>query len=235
VTETWVGLAWTAGGYLVGTIPSTYLVTRARGGTEVMRRARRQAGETDAHILMTEHLGGGWSALAATADVVKAFGYLLLARFVGGLPPSWLALAGVAVLVGYGWPPYARTMAGRGLAVAAGVYLALLPVEMVVMGVLILLGAVGLGDTALMSTVGLLSVPVVAAMRGEPTAHVAMASAIFLIVLIRRLEGVGEVIRGGVPAGRALWYRAVHDASGSPRDRAVPGKPGEQLPPEPGR
>jgi glycerol-3-phosphate acyltransferase PlsY len=234
VTETWVGLVWTAGGYLVGTIPSTYLVTRARGGTEVIRRARRQAGETDAHILMTAHLGGRWSALAATADVVKALGYMLLARGVGGLPPPWLALTGVALLVGYGWPPYARAMAGRGLAVASGVYLALLPVEMVVMGVLILLGAVGLGDTALMSTTGLLSVPVVAAVRGETAAYVAMASAILLIVLIRRLEGVGEVIRGGVPAPRALWYRAVHDASGSPRDRAVPGEPG-QVPPEAGR
>lgn len=230
MTETWVGLVWAVGGYLAGSFPTTYLVTRARGGTEVLRRARRHAGETDAHILMTEHLGGGWAALAATVDVVKSLGYLLAARAFGDLPPAWLALVGVAVLVGYAWPPYARAMAGRGLAVTAGVYLALLPVEMVVMGVLILLGAVGLGDTSLMSTVGLLSVPVIAALQGQPAAYVGMASAIFVMILIRRLEGVGEVVRGGVPWSRAVWYRAVHDASRSPRAAAE-----EQAPPEPGR
>ena len=227
MTETWAGLFWAAGGYLVGTIPSAWLVTRARGGTEVFRRARRSAGELDAHMLMTAHLGGRWSAVAATADVVKALGYVLAARLVGP-PPAWVAVTGAAVVVGYGWPPWARSLAGRGLAVASGVYLALLPIPMAVMGGLILLGAATMRDTSMWSTAGLLVVPVLAAILGRPGAYVAKASAIFLLIMLRRLEGVGEVIRRGIPAGRAVWYRVAYDSSG-PKDARVID---EDAPPE---
>jgi acyl phosphate:glycerol-3-phosphate acyltransferase len=211
--ETWEGVLWVVGAYLVGTFPSAYLVARARGGSRVMSAARRDASEADAHMLITAHLGGGWSALAATLDVAKGLVYSLVARRFGDLPPVWLALVGGAVVVGHCWPPYARAMAGRGLAAASGVLLALLPVEMVVAGVVILVGIV-FRATGLASAVGFAAAATVAAIRGQPAAYVAMAAAILALVLLRRLEGAGEMVRRGIPAGRAVYYRVVWDVSG---------------------
>lgn len=207
----WVGVAWVAGGYAVGTIPSTLLVARARGATEVLRHASRTAGEADAHILLTEHAGSRWSGVAAAADVLKALLYALLAR-AAGLEPSWLAAVGVALVVGYCWPPYATRLAGRGLAVTAGVYLALLPLSMLVMGLMILAGA-ALRSTGAWSTLGLVSVPCTAALLDAPGPLVLMSLLILALILLRRIEGVRADAAAGAPLGRAMWRRAVLDAS----------------------
>lgn len=219
----WAGVLWIVGGYLAGTIPAAYLIARARHATAVIRGAQRQSGEADAHILMDRHLGRGWASVAGTLDVGKAFVFPLAAREWGGLSAEWLALVGVAIVIGHGWPPYARAMAGRGLSAMAGVFLALLPIPMVVTGVVILVGVIA-GQTGPSSTAGMASAPVVAALQGQPSAYVAMAGAIFLVVLLRRLEGIGELVRGGSSWGRALYYRAIFDTDGPPLPQGAPGR-----------
>src|SRR6266567_9419143 len=208
-------LLWAAGGYLAGTFPSTLIVARANRAKTLLLTARRNAGETDPHILMAKHLGVGWTALAATLDVLKGLLFVLAARHWGHLGIAWLALTGVAVVVGHSFPFFAQQMAGRGLAAASGVLLVLLPVEMTVAGLLIVFGGI-LRMTGLASTIAMASVSGVAAFQGQPGGLVAMGGAIFLIIIIRRLEGVDEVIRQGVPAGRAVLYRCLFDSSGPP-------------------
>jgi acyl phosphate:glycerol-3-phosphate acyltransferase len=221
------GILWVAGGYLVGTFPSAYLAARAAGGRAVITAARRDASEADAHMLLTRHVGKGWSAAAATIDVAKALGYVLLAQRVGEIASGWLAAVGVAIVVGHCWPPYARSFAGRGLSAASGVLLALLPVEMAVAGVIIVAG-IPPRLTGPASTLGLASVPLVAAVRGQPPEEVAMAAAVLLVVVLRRLEGVGAMVRAGIRPGRAIYYRAVWDMSAKPvleRGRMRPSAP----------
>jgi glycerol-3-phosphate acyltransferase PlsY len=211
----WSALIWSAGAYLAGTFPSTYMVARAKNATTLLSGAGRDSGETDAHILMTKHLGVGWTALAATLDVLKGFIYVLVARHVGHMDDAWLSLVGVLIVAGHTFPFYARQMAGRGLAGAAGVFLVLLPVEMTIAGILIVIGG-ATHNTSLSSTIGMGSVPIVAAIQGQRGAFVAMGAAIFAILMIRRLEGVGDVIRGGISPARAILYRTVFDSSGPP-------------------
>lgn len=209
------GAAWTVGGYLVGTFPSTLVVARLRHAGGLIAEAGRSAGETDPHILMVKHLGAGWSAAAATMDVLKAFVFVLLARYLVGLPWFWVAAVGVAVVLGHSFPFYARDMAGRGMAASAGVLLAVMPLEMVIAGVIILLG-VAIRNTGLATTVGMASVPIVAHLQSQPVALIAMSLAILGILMARRLEGVGDVIASGVRPGRAVLYRCVFDSSGPP-------------------
>jgi hypothetical protein len=40
---------------------------------------------------METHLGAKWAAVAITIDVLKGLGVALAARFLGDLPPLWLA------------------------------------------------------------------------------------------------------------------------------------------------
>lgn len=209
------GILWAAGGYLAGTFPSTWVVARANGAQSLVTAAARSSGETDPHILMTKHLGVGWTALASSLDVIKGFAFVLAAREWGRLDPGWLALCGVTVVVGHAFPFYLKQMAGRGLAAASGVYLALLPIEMTVAGLIIVAGGAA-RVTGLASTVAMATVPLVAAVQGQPGEFVAMAAAIFAIILIRRLEGLGEVTRRGISPARAVLYRCLYDASEPP-------------------
>jgi acyl phosphate:glycerol-3-phosphate acyltransferase len=215
---TWGRVAWVVGGYLAGTFPSTLVAARVAGKSDLIAAADRRSGEADPHILGVKHMGAAWTTAAGVADVLKGFLFVLAAREWGDLDHGWLALAGMAVVLGHTFPFYARRMAGRGLAAAAGVFLLLLPLEMIVAGLLIVLGA-AIRHTGLATSVGLAIVPAAAAVQGQPWQLVAMAGGIIVLIALRRVEGVGDVVRGGVRPSRAVLYRVVFDSSGPPRPR----------------
>jgi glycerol-3-phosphate acyltransferase PlsY len=211
---------WTVGAYLAGTFPSSYIIIRAKGARAVLEASHRRSGEGDAHVLIKAHLGGAWGALAAILDVAKGMVYALAAVHLGRLPESWLAIVGVLLVVGHSFPFYARALAGRGLAAAAGVLLALLPAAMVVAGVVIVIGYV-LRITGPASTLGFGLAPVVAWLTGQPGPRVAMSAAIFGVILLRRAEGVQlAAADGGWP--RALTRRLLFDAD-NPQELPLPG------------
>jgi glycerol-3-phosphate acyltransferase PlsY len=209
------GLLWAVGAYLAGTFPSTWLVAEAKGSRSLIAASRRGSGEADPHILMVSHIGVAWSALAATLDVLKASLFVLVARHLGNLSDPWLAVAGAAAVVGHTFPFYLRRMAGRGLAAAAGVYLVLLPVQMTAAGVLIVAGR-ATRRTGIATTVAMASVPVIAAIQGQPAPFVTMAALSFGVIIVRRLEGLGEVVARGISPGKAILYRCLFDSSGPP-------------------
>ncbi len=208
------GLAWILGGYLIGTLPFALIVARAKRATALVASSRRSAGETDPHMLIWKQLGLFWAIAAGTLDVLKGFLYILAARYWGRLDATWLAATGTAVVLGHSFPFYARDMAGRGLAAASGVSLVLLPIEMAIAGIIILIGG-ATRTTGLATTIGFLSIPIIAAFQGQPQPLVLMSAAIFVILMIRRVEGVGGVIRSGVPPAKAVWERCVFDSSGT--------------------
>jgi glycerol-3-phosphate acyltransferase PlsY len=208
------------GAYLAGTFPAAYLIARANHARAVLEGSNRRSGEGDAHVLIKAHLGGAWGALAAILDVAKGIVYALAAEHLGSLPESWLAIVGVLIVVGHSFPFYARAMGGRGLSAAAGVLLALLPVAMVVAGVVILVGYV-MRTTGPASTLGFGLAPVVALVTGQPGTLVAMAAAIFGVILLRRAEGIHfDAATEGWP--RTLIRRLAFDAD-SPKEFPIPG------------
>src|SRR5437870_3882204 len=109
---------WAVGAYLAGTFPSAWLVAVAKRSGVLIASSSRKAGESDPHVLMLDHVGVVWSAVAAALDVLKAFLFVLAARHLGHLDEGGLALTGIAVVVGHTFPFYLRQMAGRGLAAA---------------------------------------------------------------------------------------------------------------------
>jgi acyl phosphate:glycerol-3-phosphate acyltransferase len=195
-------LAWAIGAYLVGTFPSAYLVARLNRADRVIRAARRGSSEGDAHVLIDKHVGKVWGSIAAGLDVLKGLVYTVLAKYVGHLPPVWLASVGVLVVVGHSFPFYLQSLAGRGLSAASGVLLALLPLAMVVAGAIIVVGYVS-RTTGPASTLGFALAPLVALAQGEPGDLTVMAACIFGVILLRRLPGTSEA------AASAGWARAV--------------------------
>jgi acyl phosphate:glycerol-3-phosphate acyltransferase len=210
---------WVIAGYLAGTLPSAWLVATATSARALQAEAGRRAGETDPHVLMVGHLGWGWTILASSADVLKGLLFVLAARELGDLPAGWLAATGVSLVLGHTFPVYLRRWAGRGLAASAGVLLVLLPIEMTVAGVLIVVGY-ATHRTGILSTVAFVSVPVIAAVQGQPAAFVWMGVAILALLVVRRLEGVTDVVKAGVSRRRAVVQRVVFDVTARPPPEA---------------
>ena len=213
-------ILWVAGAYFAG-ISIVFLAVLTRRGRAALAAAKRTSSEADAHILIRDNLGFGWMAAAATIDVTKAGLYPLAARHFGDLPDSWTALVGFVLVVGYAFPLFFRSIAGRGLAGAAGVLLGLLPIPMVIAGVVILMGML-VHRTGPATTLGFAVIPLAAAIQGQPASYVAMATGLFGLIVVRRLEGVSmAAARWGWPL--ALWRRLVFDQDlpQEPRTEAV--------------
>lgn len=203
-------LVWALIGYAAGTLPSTWLLAVFTGHRDALASAKRSAGEGDAHFVLREAGAGKASAWAATADVVKAFIPTLVAVLAVG--PYEAAACAVGVVAGHCWPPMLRELAGRGLAAAAGAYLAMLPIEMVLGGAITGLGSLAkVGGAS--STVGFGAIPLLAMWRSEPEPYRLAAWVILVLILVRRLEGVKTDLDAGASPVRAVVQRAVFDRS----------------------
>jgi glycerol-3-phosphate acyltransferase PlsY len=203
-------LLWSLVGYVVGSLPSAYLAAVLTGHADLTKAMLRTAGESDAHIVLRDGGAGRAATAAAVTDVVKAFvPVIILAKAVG---PYQASACGVGAVAGHCWPPYFRASAGRGLSAAAGMYIALTPVEMFLGGIVTVVGIwTKVGGIA--STVGFVAVPLFAAYRRQPSPYVFAELVAVALIVVRRLEGVSQDVASGVPPGRAVLRRALFDVS----------------------
>ena len=154
---TWETAAFTAvvtlAAYLIGSIPTAYLVVRQRRGQDIRRLGDGNAGAENVARILGRKAG----VIVALIDLSKGLVVILLVRglaaLVGGdfpvspagpdihaLPANDFQalegyrlaaamLAGAAAVIGHGWPVYLRGPGGRGAATAAGVMLGIAPIS----------------------------------------------------------------------------------------------------------
>jgi acyl phosphate:glycerol-3-phosphate acyltransferase len=115
-------------GYVAGSIPSAYIAGNARG-IDLRKHGSGNLGATNVIRVLGTKIG----LVVFAFDVAKgALPVLLLPRYtVSPWPPVWIAIAcGVAAIVGHTRPIFLLFhRGGKGVATAAGVFLALAPIQ----------------------------------------------------------------------------------------------------------
>ncbi len=203
--------------YLLGSIPTTYLVGR-RYGIDLRRYGSRNVGGSNLGTF-----AGPWAMLAAgLVDAGKAALPTFLAlRLNLGLEVA--VLAGLAAIVGHDWSLYLHFVGGRGIGPTLGMLFVLFPWGCVLVLGVSLAGKLVNRD-ALACAISLLVLPLIVGAAGQPPALVAGCIGIFLIAMAKRLLANGE----SVPPeqrGRVLRNRLLHDRDvgpGEPWTERVP-------------
>ncbi len=128
-----IAMAWPLAFYLVGSIPTGYLLGRAKG-LDIRQHGSGNIGATNVWRVM----GWKWGLTAFMADVLKGFLPLFLLRMLG-FPgdASWtaqllLVLCGLAAIIGHNYTPWLGFKGGKGIATSAGVLAALMPLVLAV-------------------------------------------------------------------------------------------------------
>jgi glycerol-3-phosphate acyltransferase PlsY len=112
--------------YLIGSLPSAYLVGRLVRGIDVRREGEGNVGARN----VFHEVGNGWGIVVFALDFGKGAAAALLFR-----DPTWqLAIAAVFLVVGHGFPVWLRFVGGKGMAAAGGFAAALFPVAALVGG-----------------------------------------------------------------------------------------------------
>jgi glycerol-3-phosphate acyltransferase PlsY len=119
----WLGIASIIIGFLLGSFPSAYIITRLRKGADI--REIDYTGNMGAGAVFRQvgHWEGG---LVAVADIGKGAAAVLVAQAMGVSQP-WVLAAGFAALLGHSYPPYIGFRGGQGIAAILGIFLVLAP------------------------------------------------------------------------------------------------------------
>ena len=110
-------------GYLIGAVPTSYLAGRLAKGIDLREHGSKNLGATNVYRL----LGWAWAIPVGLIDVLKgAVPVAVIAPLAGG--PAWVpVICGIAAVLGHVFSPYVRFKGGKGVATAAGMFLALTP------------------------------------------------------------------------------------------------------------
>lgn len=109
--------------YGAGSIPTSYLVARLAAGVDLREFGSRNLGATNLYRLL------GWKAAVPVGffDVAKGWVPVLLAARSPDALAWWPYAVSVAAVLGHVFSPFVRFRGGKGVATAAGVFLALAP------------------------------------------------------------------------------------------------------------
>lgn len=109
-------LAFCAAGYLLGSLPTAWLVMKAKTGQDLHRFGSGNIGATN----LTKQLGKAWGAPVFLFDAAKGALALLLARRTGASLTTQLLCAFCAVL-GHNFPLWLGFKGGKGVSTTLGI------------------------------------------------------------------------------------------------------------------
>lgn len=178
-------------GYLLGSIPFGWLLTRAAGLGDVRDIGSGATGATN--VLRTGKKGVAAATLAL--DLAKGLGAVLLAKF---LWPGTEGVAGLAAVVGHCFPVWLGFRGGKGVATNAGVSFGLAwPIGLAYAAVWLAVLALGrISSVAGMAAV--VGAAVAAMLLGYEEYALSLAVIAVLVIWLHR-SNIGRLMRGQEP------------------------------------
>ena len=150
-------------GYLLGSISSAYFIAKWVKGVDI-----RQVGDRNPGAGNTFRQIGPLAGVAvAVADIAKGAAPVVVAEFAG-FHWSVVLLTGLAAIAGHNWPLYFGFKGGVGTATALGVALALLPREVMLLGIVFLGPFLLTRNLVLIASTGAVVLPFVSWAFHEP-------------------------------------------------------------------
>ena len=109
--------------YLLGATPTSFIAGKLGRGIDLREHGSKNLGATNVYRV----LGWKYAIPVGFFDVLKgALAVALFGRWARG--PDWLPVTlGLAAVLGHMYSPYVRFKGGKGVATAAGMFLALAP------------------------------------------------------------------------------------------------------------
>ena len=181
--------------YLCGSIPFGILVGRGWGFDP------RTSGSGNIGSTNVARVGGRVPGIVTLgADVLKGFVPVEVAKLVVGAVPAALATVALAAFLGSIASVFLKFRGGRGVATSLGVWLALAPEPISIVGLVFGAALLLTRIVSLASLVGALALPPTVAALDCPPPYILAAIFMTALVLLRHSENIARLIRGDEPS-----------------------------------
>jgi glycerol-3-phosphate acyltransferase PlsY len=183
-------------------VPLAYLVAKRSRGIDLRQLGSGNIGASNLWVSVSK-----WAALAVGFfDVVKGILVVWGAQLLG-LGVAEQITVGVAAVAGHNWSVFLRFSGGRGLLTTMGIVLFLMP-----WGVVSFLAIASISfftkDSPLLVLGGVVTLPLVGWLSGEPLAITLGLTAMVIILVIRRLTAPRTPLTASV-SGRQLFINRL--------------------------
>jgi glycerol-3-phosphate acyltransferase PlsY len=187
-------------GYLLGSIPTAYIVARLRKGIDIRNVGSGNMGGAN----VMREIGTPEGVFVGLIDIAKGAVAILIAQTLN-ISELWVFGAGFAALVGHNFPVFAGFRGGKGSATVIGIFLVLAPLSMLVTLVIIAIpffttrkfsAAILIGIALVV--VGFALLPLFIWLFEGSLMLVRYVLAIGIFMLVRNLSGIKQVLAKGV-------------------------------------
>ena len=199
-------------GYLLGSLPLSFLVAKWRG-TDLRKQGTGQVGGGNLWRTTSRKLG----LIIGVFDFVKGMIMVAIA-FSQGLEVYQQTIIGLAVVIGHNWPVFLKFHGGRGAATTLGLVLFIpainqnvSPWSAIVVLVIVVLGSIVLRSTPVPTILAAASLPISYWALGSDTGTVLAFLGIFLAIALKRLMSQTAAERPPISNGRLLLNRFFFD------------------------
>jgi len=197
-------------GYLLGSIPSAYIVTRLKKGGDI----RRMGGGNVGGLNVFRELGLLPALGVGLFDFGKGAAAVAIARWGLNAPDAYVLLAGLAAVIGHNWMVWLKFSGGKGMGAAIGALMVLLPAYgyAPLLGIFLAIILVPLlitRNVALSMALGLFSLPLII-WFGTGSGYATIISVVLLVLIFVKFlpTAISALRKKGLSAlGIDRWQR----------------------------
>jgi glycerol-3-phosphate acyltransferase PlsY len=177
--------------YLLGSIPTGLVLSRALTGKDPRQQGSRNIGATNVMRTAGKTLG----IITLLGDVFKGIIPVVIAQWLVK-EEFWVAGTGMAAFLGHCFPIYLRFKGGKGVATALGIFLPLAPMA-VVLDIFFFAGIVATCRiVSVGSILGAAAMPILIWLLGYPLPSVILGICVAVLVIYRHKENIQRLLTG---------------------------------------
>ncbi len=184
-------------GYLLGSIPTAYIVSRRVTGKDIRRLGGGNVGGLNTY----REVGALPALVVGLGDLGKGAAAVAIAYWLLGVSPLFVMLTGLAAVIGHMWMLFLKFSGGKGMGAAFGALLVLMPVYGYWYGLLIIIAVIIIPfvftrNVALSMGIGLLFLPLITWLITQSGLATILAVTLGVLIGIKFL-----------PTARTAWSR----------------------------
>lgn len=197
-------------GYLLGSIPAAFIITRIVKGRDIRRIGGGNVGGLNVFREV-----GLWPALAVgMVDLGKGAAAVAVAKWGLNVPDAYVLLAGLASVIGHNWMLWLKFSGGKGMGATMGALLILLPVygyplQLGIFFGIIIVPLLITRNIALSMFLGLAALPIIIWFGTHSGYATIISVALLLVIVVKFLPTTIAAIRksGLAALGIDRWQR----------------------------
>jgi glycerol-3-phosphate acyltransferase PlsY len=197
------------GAYLIGSIPFSFLVVKLFAGEDIRELGSRNVGATN----VARTFGKLPGIIALILDMAKGYAVIALAKWIvmsphwplaagGNFSPVhsrafWIALAGLIAVVAHMFPVWLRFHGGKGVATAAGAFLAIDPLSFAAGAIVFLIVILSTRFVSLASMLSAASIPIfMRFLTHAPFWTTIVSIVIAMLIIVKHNANIARLTQG---------------------------------------